>query len=117
MVDGGERVVEGVEEPAPLLVAVGASKALSVVLQGLPLDEEEVAVWVFEASLELVGDVAGRGGDDSRRLAEGGFEVFSETRADVEDGVFENHGRISLFRGSREGRLVVGTGWRLRVRG
>src|SRR5215207_9625051 len=53
-----ERVVEVVEECPPALVVLGAPEAFGVVLQRLPLGEEEEAVRVLDAAAQLVAEVA-----------------------------------------------------------
>src|SRR5680860_1796390 len=49
--DGRERVVEVVQETLPFLVAGRLAEAHSVVLQRLPLDQQEVPRRVFDAAL------------------------------------------------------------------
>ena len=69
-------VVEVVEQAAPFLVRGRASEALGVVFQGLPVDQEDVPVGLFQALLQLVGDVALGRREDRLGLAESGFEVL-----------------------------------------
>ncbi len=69
-------VVEVVEQAAPFLVRGRASEALGVVFQGLPVDQEDVPVWLFQALLQLVGDVAIHRSEDRLGLPESSFEVL-----------------------------------------
>ena len=86
------------EEFFPGLVLGGLSEADGVVLEGFPVYEEDVSVFVFDAFFEVVVDVAGHGGDDGLGFFEGGFELGGLVGDYVEDGYFEDHG-VGLFLG------------------
>ena len=58
-----ERVVEVVQRGAPLLVGRRAPETLGVVLQALPLDQEQEAAGSLEAALDPQRDEARAGGD------------------------------------------------------
>lgn len=86
MFDGGEGIVEVVEEGFPLLVLGRLAEVDGVALEGFPLDEEEIAVGGFDAVEELVRDVAVDGGDEGLRLGEGGLELLGLVGFYVEYG-------------------------------
>ena len=54
VLDDGERVVEVVQEPLPLLVLGLFSEPFGVVLEAFPVHEEDVPSRSFDAALELV---------------------------------------------------------------
>ncbi len=88
MVHFGEGIVKVVEQGFPVLVLGGLSETFGVVLQFLPLHEQDVPVFDFDAPLQVVGDVARHGGDDGLGLGERGFEVVLLSGDYVECGYF-----------------------------
>jgi hypothetical protein len=91
VVYGGEGVVEVVEEMLPLPVLRRGAEAYGVVFEGLPVHEQKVAVGVFDAGQELVGEVALHAGDERRSLPECLLERGLLVGANVQDGYFEDH--------------------------
>src|SRR5262245_54278842 len=100
VLDLGKRVVEVMQERAPALVRRRLAKALGVALERVPPHEQEVAIRFLDTASQLVALIPGRRGDDPLRLAEGGFEFGALTRADVQDGDFEDHAKQRVVPGS-----------------
>ena len=50
VLDGRERVIEVVEQGAPLLVLGRPAEAFSVVLETVPLNEQQIALRVLDAA-------------------------------------------------------------------
>lgn len=59
MLDRGERVVEVVQEPTPLLVFLGPPKSHGVILETVPLDQQQVPGWRLDAPFEPNGSAPG----------------------------------------------------------
>lgn len=93
--DGGKGVVEVMEQRLPALIFRGLPKADGVIFEAVPLDEKQVLVLVFEATLQLVRNVSGAGSEDGLGLGKCLFEGGALAGPNVEDGEFENHGLLS----------------------
>jgi len=91
MLDRGKRLIEVVQQSFPFLILRRLPKALRVISEGLPMDQEDVLVRRFEAAQQLMRDVARHGRDDGLRFGKGPFEIRAFARADVEDRHFEDH--------------------------
>lgn len=52
VLDRGEWLVEVVQERLPLLISLGSPEPLDMVLQSLPLHQEQVALWLLEAAAQ-----------------------------------------------------------------
>ncbi len=81
-----------VEQPLPLLVSVRAAETFGVVFERLPAHEKDILRRGLDATLELVGEVARRGGYDRRGLREGPLELGHSGWEDVQLGDFQDHG-------------------------
>jgi hypothetical protein len=87
-----ERVVEEEEQASPLLLLGRPAEAVRVVLEGVPLDEEEVGAGAFEASGEAESPEAAGGRDGPLGLREGVLELGFRAGPDWQEGVLEDHG-------------------------
>lgn len=86
-----EGVVEVMEKASPLLILRRAAKTLSVVFQPVPLHQEQIARWTFQAPVQTQRYEPRHGGDDVLCLCERLLEAPLLTLSDIETGVFENH--------------------------
>ena len=84
VLDFGKRVVEMMQQPAPLIVALGSPEPDGVIFERSPRDQQEVAAASLQAPLEFMANVAIHARDDVLCRAEGGFEVGLETGFDVQ---------------------------------
>ena len=64
MFDRGKRIVEVVQQRFPLEVCGRLAKADRVIVQRLPIHQQQIPVRVFEAALQLVREVALHATDD-----------------------------------------------------
>ena len=72
---------------------LGLPKADQVVVEGLPLHQQQVPVRRLDPPVEPEGDEARGGGDDPAGLGQGGLERLGRPGSDVDQGVLEDHGR------------------------
>ena len=94
VLDDRERLVEVVEQLAPLLISGRSAEALGVVLERLPLHEEQVSGRTFQAAGQRQAEEAALRRDDLSRLGEGSLEVGLAAGDDGQDGLFEDHRAI-----------------------
>lgn len=95
MFDRGKRIVEVVQQRFPLEVCSRLTKADRVIVQRLPIHQQQIPVRVFEAALQLVREVALHAADDRRRFTKSDFEFSFLPGARIQHSNFEDHG---LFR-------------------
>jgi hypothetical protein len=62
-----------------------------VVLKTIPLDQQQVAKWRFDAPFETHGPASRHRGNDRAGRTEGFLEVSFLTRNDVEQRVLKDH--------------------------
>ena len=93
---GGKRVVEVVEQPLPFPISGGTAETLGVVFERLPAHEEDVALRGLDAALQLVGEVARRGGYDGGGLGEGPLELVCPVWQDVQQGDLQDQDESPL---------------------
>ena len=98
MLDAGKGLVEMMQQRAPFLVLRGLPKALGVVFQGLPIDQQGILRWVLQAALQLVREIARHADDDRGGLAKGRFERRLAAGNNLQYGEFKNH--LSLAGGA-----------------
>jgi hypothetical protein len=91
VLDDGRGVVEVVEQPAPLLERFRTPKALGVVFQSLPFDQQEVAPRRLETTFEPHRATPGGSGDERTGEGEGRLVSLVLTGVDIEDDVLEDH--------------------------
>ena len=95
VLDRRERVVEVMEQRLPLLVAGRLPEPLGVILERLPLDEQEIAARALDARAAAG---ARRSRDSPAMIAlavrERGLELRLSTGLNVEDGLLRDHPRI-----------------------
>ena len=87
-----------VEQALPFPVRFGAAEAFGVVFERLPAHQQNVALRDLDATLQLVGQVARRGGYDLRGFGEGLFELVRPVGQDVQQGDFQDQGESPLRR-------------------
>jgi hypothetical protein len=88
VVDRGKRVVVVMQQRPPALIRLGAPEAFGVALEIVPPHQQQVTVFGFEATPQLVLLVARAGGDDGLRLAKARPEGVALAGTDLEDGDF-----------------------------
>lgn len=91
MPDVRERLVEAVEEPAPLLVLGGSPESDGVVLQGVPFHEQQVGPWRFEGPGQGEAEEARHGGNDCLCPGEGGLKFVLKSDKYRQQGMFGDH--------------------------
>jgi len=91
VLDRRVRVVEVVQQRPPPLIVGRVAEALGVILEPVPANEEDVAIRVLEAALELEVIEPGHGRDDGLGLFERHLELGGFGGTDVEDCQFEDH--------------------------
>src|SRR5690606_7056543 len=106
MLDGRERVVEVMQQPLPHLILWRPSEADGVVLDGLPVDQQQEAAAGLDAAMQRMRDVAWHGSDDRLCAGESRFELRLAPRLDVENGYFQYH---AFTFGEGCSSVVVGT--------
>ncbi len=94
VLDRRKWVIKVVKQPFPLLIDRGAAKALGVILQPLPPDQQEVAVRLLVAAQQLERLEARARGDDRSGCAEGSLELGLTTGSDLENDVLGDHVEI-----------------------
>src|SRR5690606_32931706 len=68
VLDRWKWVVVVMQKLLPLLICRGAAEPDGVILDGSPLDEEDVPIFGLNAASQFVGDISGRCGNDRCRL-------------------------------------------------
>lgn len=94
MLDERERVIEPVEQLAPLPVLLRLSEADGVVFKAIPLHEKQVGVSGLHRSRERQRLKAGHGGDDHLRFYKRRLELTFHAGRDGKDRVFGDHRTI-----------------------
>src|SRR5260221_4440068 len=89
--DHGKRIVKMVQQPFPFLVTGRAAKTHRVILDPVPVDQQDVAVGRLHAAAQFVRAVAAHRRDDALRLAKRVLELLFASGDHVQDGDFENH--------------------------
>lgn len=91
MLDRGERVIEVVQQSTPLLVLLGPPESNRVILEMVPLNQQQVSGWRLDASFESNGSAPGHRRDDRVGRCERPLEELSFARDDIEYSVFKDH--------------------------
>ena len=100
VLDRRERVIEVMEQALPLLIAGRLPEPLRVILEHLPLHEQEIAVRRLDTTQQLQRSEPGARGDDRLRGGERSLELSRSTGLDVENGLLRDHVRIIAERPS-----------------
>lgn len=88
---GRKWIIKAVQQLLPLLVFGRAAKALGVILQGLPLHQQNIAIVLFQAALHAVTDVTGHVRNNALRARKGVFEFCGLVGPHIQQGNFQNH--------------------------
>src|SRR5690242_13771508 len=91
MLDPWEGGVEMMQQRPPLFVPRGLAEADRVVLELLPLDQQQIAARRLQAAPDRDRAKAGRRRDQRPRLVDGGFEGGFLAGLHVEQGGFQDH--------------------------
>ena len=94
MLDRGEGVIEMMKQAAPPLILGRLSKPDRMILDGPPMDQQNVSVRDLHTATQLVREVSGHRRYDSRCLVESGFKVNASCRADIQDCNLKDRGRF-----------------------
>lgn len=86
-----KRIVVVMQKLLPLGILRRLPESFGVRFQSLPTREQNVAALLFDAALQLVGDVAGNTADVDRRFGKVALEGSFLAWLHVEDGEFEDH--------------------------
>src|SRR5579863_7526071 len=84
-----------VQRGAPLFVGSGSPESLGVVLQGLPLHEQQEAGGAFDTALDPKRNEPRAGGNEGLRLLHGRDELELAAANDLEQRVLGDHERPS----------------------
>ena len=74
-----------------MLVLSGAAKALGVIFEPLPADQQQITVRIGQRALQLVPGVPWHGTDDGLGLPKSLFEGGGLTRDNLQMGDFQYH--------------------------
>jgi hypothetical protein len=86
-----KRIVVVMQKFLPLRILRRLPESFGVRFQSLPTREQNVAALLFDAALQLVGDVADNTADVDRRFGKVALEGSFLAWLHVEDGEFEDH--------------------------
>lgn len=78
------------QQRLPLLVVGGAAESCDVRVEITPLHEQQITVWMFEATFEPMPQIPVGSCDDDLRFCKRGFECVVLARPDFQHRVFEN---------------------------
>src|SRR5437868_10592439 len=102
-----ERVVEVVQQPAPLLVLGGLAESGLVVLHAAPAHQQHVVVITLQAALQFVAQIAGHGRNDALGLGKRRLERGALARPDLQLCDLENHAPTTSAAGRRTAACII----------
>src|SRR4051812_42274396 len=93
MLDDGKRLIEMMEQAAPMLIRLRLPEANGVIFERAPFHQQEITIGRFETAAQLQPSKTGRRRDKWARLTHGRFKSRFLPRPHIEDRRFAYHAR------------------------